>query len=108
MKAKKPHWSLEDAKRLAAEGRLFLSKTKAQAFFPDPWTAATKAQAVIADLTERQFAHTLQQTDICDVYGVRLDGKGWYVKLTIDDLLVIVSLHPLEKPLKTNAGEVKP
>lgn len=108
MKAKKPHWNLDDVKQLADEGRLLLSKTKAQAFFPDPVTATTKAQGVIADLTERHFAHTLRQVDICDVYGVRLDGKGWYLKLTIDGLLVIVSLHPLDKPLKTNSGEVKP
>jgi hypothetical protein len=46
--------------------------------------------------------------DTCDVYGVRINGSGWYLKVTIDELLVVVSLHPLTGPLKTNSGVLHP
>lgn len=108
MKAKKPHWGLDSIKALAASGKLFLTKTKAEKSFPDPATAMATARATIGDLTERQFAETLEQVDICDVYGVRVGGRGWYLKVTIDELLVVVSLHPLQKPLKTNSGILNP
>lgn len=104
MKAKKPHWELEKVRALAAAGNLMQTKTKAEKSFPDPATAMATARATIADLTERQFAETLQQLDTCDVYGVRIGGRGWYLKVTIDELLVVVSLHPLLKPLHTNSG----
>jgi hypothetical protein len=108
MKAKKPYWSLEKVKALAASGKLILSKTKAQKSFADPATAMAAAKATIGDLTERQFAETLKQVDTCDVYGVRINGSGWYLKVTIDELLVVVSLHPLAGPLKTNSGVLHP
>ncbi len=106
MKAKKPHWELDRVKALAAQGKLFLTKTKAQRFFPDAASAVATAKATIADLSERQFAETLHQGDVCDVYGVRIGGAGWYLKITIDDLRVVVSLHPLQRPLRTNAGMI--
>ena len=108
MKAKKPYWDLESIKALAASGKLFLTKTKAENSFPDPVTAMATAKATIGDLTERQFAETLTQLDICDVYGVRVSGRGWYLKVTIDELLVVVSLHPLLKPIRTNSGLLLP
>lgn len=77
MKAKRPHWQLDEAKRLAADNKLILSKTKAQAFFPDIDSAVAAVKTAIAELTERQFAHTLLQVDACDVYGVMREGKGW-------------------------------
>lgn len=80
MKAKKPYWNLENVKALAASGKLVLTKTKAEKSFPDPATAMATARATIGDLTERQFAETLKQVDICDVYGVRINGSGWYPK----------------------------
>ena len=104
MKAKKPYWDLQNVKMLAASGKLYLSKTKAQKSFSDPATAMSTARATIGDLTERQFAETLRQVDTCDVYGVRINGCGWYLKVTIDELLVVVSLHPLLRPLHTNSG----
>lgn len=55
------------------------------------------------------FCHTLHQVDICDVYGVVLDGAGWYLKVTVQNpTLIVVSLHPLMHPIRTNGGEVKP
>lgn len=108
MKAKQPHWTLDEVKKLATEGKMLLSKTKAESFFPNPAVAMAKAKTVIAELAVSQFAESLHQTDICDVYGVKFDDKGWYLKLTIDGLLVVVSLHPLERPLKTNSGLVQP
>ncbi len=108
MKAKKPYWDLENVKALAASGKLFLTKTKAEKSFPDPATAMATARATIGDLTERQFAETLKQIDTCDVYGVRINGRGWYLKVTIDELLVVVSLHPLLRPLHTNSGMLLP
>lgn len=108
MKAKKPYWDLENVKALAASGKLILTKTKAEKSFPDPAAAMAAARATISDLGERQFAETLRQVDICDVYGVHINGIGWYLKVTIDDLLVVVSLHPLLRPLQTNAGILRP
>lgn len=108
MKAKQPYWNLENVKALAASGKLILTKTKAEKSFPDPATAMAAARATIGDLTERQFAETLKQVDICDVYGVRINGSGWYLKVTIDELLVVVSLHPMLKPLHTNSGILRP
>jgi hypothetical protein len=38
-------------------------------------------------------------------------GGGWYLKLTVDEEtpeVAIISFHPLEAPLRTNRGEVKP
>ena len=58
------------------------------------------------------FAHTVQLTqDVADVYGVKIDNAGWYMKLTIDKQVpevAVISFHPLEKPLKTNGGVVQP
>ncbi len=42
------------------------------------------------------------------MYGVRINGSGWYLKVTIDELLVVVSLHPMLKPLHTNSGILRP
>jgi hypothetical protein len=48
---------------------------------------------------------------VADVYGVRFRGGGWYLKLTVDDEMpevAIISFHPLEAPLRTSGGEIKP
>ena len=112
MKAKKPYWDLERVKGLAANDRLVLSRTRALNFFEADDTAVVTAKHVIAVLTAGKFAETLLQPAKCDVYGVEIAGTGWYLKLTIDvqplEELIVISLHPLEKPLKTNTGMVKP
>lgn len=112
MKAKKPHWDLERVKGLAANDRLVLSRTRALNFFEADETAVATAKDVLAGLSADRFAHTLLQPAKCDVYGVQIAGAGWYLKLTIDpqlpEGLIVISLHPLEKPLRTNTGMVKP
>lgn len=112
MKAKKPFWNLERVKGLAASERIVLSRARALSFFPADDVAVATAKAVLADLTANAFAETLAQPARCDVYGVLIRGAGWYLKLTIDpqppEGLVVISLHPLERPIKTNTGMVKP
>lgn len=112
MKAKKPYWDIARLQRLASVGQMILTETKAKASFPTFRAAETSAREVIAGLGDGQFAETLRQTTVCDVYGVNIKGGGWYFKVTIDsgppEELIVVSLHPLERPLKTNSGTVKP
>ncbi len=112
MKAKKPYWDLERVKGLAAKDRLVLSRTRALSFFEADETAVATAKHTIAGLSADRFAETLLQPAKCDVYGVQIAGAGWYLKLTIDpqppEGLIVISLHPLERPLKTNTGTVKP
>ena len=112
MKARTPHWDIVEVKALAAKGQLVLSRTRAVDFFETADVAVATAKQVIAGLTVSRFAETLVQPARCDVYGVQVGEGGWYLKVTIDrdpqDELVVISLHPLEKPLKTNSGMVKP
>ncbi len=112
MKAKKPYWDLDRVKGLAANDRLVLSRSRALNFFEADETAVATVKQVIAGLSADRFAETLLQPAKCDVYGVQVAGAGWYLKLTIDpqppEGLIVISLHPLEKPLRTNTGMVKP
>jgi hypothetical protein len=86
--------------------------TRALNFFDTMEAASEAVQLTVAGLTARAFAHSTQQTqDVCDVYGVLVEGGGWYLKICIDELLpevAVVSFHPLERPLRTNGGEVRP
>ena len=62
-------------------------------------------------LSERDYAHQSKQTDILDVYGVLRVGGGWMLKICIDETIpevAVVSFHPLEWPLRTNRGVLKP
>lgn len=69
----------------------------------------------VGQLLEGNFAQTIEQNFVvCDVYGIKIEGAGWYVKLYLDfdgageDVVVCMSFHPLEKPLVTNGGTVNP
>ena len=112
MKAKKPHWDIARLQQLASAGQILLTETKAKASFPTFQAAQAAALEVIAGLHAGLFAETLRQMTVCDVYGVAVKGGGWYLKVTIDtgppEEVIVVSLHPLERPLKTNTGMVKP
>lgn len=112
MKAQKPYWNLERVKGLAASDRLVLSRKRALNFFEADEAAVATAKLVIDGLSADRFAETLLQPAKCDVYGVQIGGAGWYLKLTIDpqppEGLIVISLHPLERPLNTNTGMVKP
>ena len=90
---------------------MWVQITRALQFFETRESAYDTARATIASLTQRAFAHSTAQTqDVCDVYGVVVDG-GWYLKICIDETVpevAVISFHPLERPLRTNGGEVKP
>ena len=105
-----PRWSLKQVKTLAASDALLLSRAKAAAHFSSEAVAYATAKQVIAALSALDFSHTTQQADECDVYGVSIGGAGYYLKVTVVDgpRLIVVSLHPLDKPLKTKKGELKP
>ena len=113
MPAKVPHWDPARVKKLVAAGQFFIQKTRALMFIGGTIQEARQAaQEVIADLNIRSFAHTVAlQGDTADVYAVRFRGAGWYLKFCIDEerpAVSVISFHPLEYPMNTNAGEVKP
>jgi hypothetical protein len=92
---------------------LFVQVGRARAFFRDRRAAIEACRSAIATLTTTEFCETQTLTwDVADVYGVRVaDGSGWYLKITIDEAVpevAVISFHPLERPLKTNGGMVKP
>ena len=109
---KDPHWPLGEVKRLAAAGQIWVQKTRAAVFFPTTREAVQVATEIALSLDVGAFSSTQELThDVADVYGIVRDGKGWFLKLCIDvevPELLIISLHPLERPLVTNAGVVKP
>jgi hypothetical protein len=96
----------------ARDGGLFVQRTRALDCFPTLSEAIRVARATIVELTESRFAGSVHLTwDVADVYGVKVGGRGWYLKLTIDEgvpEVAVISFHPLERPLKTNGGLVRP
>jgi len=113
MRAKTPHWDLERVKALVAAGSFMIQQGRAFAHIGGTYAdAAAEMQGVITGLTTRSFSHTQTLTwDIADVYGVVFRDGGWYLKLTIDEEIpevAVISFHPLEAPLRTNGGEVRP
>lgn len=101
-------------KSLAVDGdNVWVMIGRAVSFFGGDRRAALAAvQRAIAKLTERAFVKTQQQTwDTVDVYAFKNeDGAGWMMKLYIDKEteVTVVSFHPLERPIKTNGGWVRP
>ena len=68
---------------------------------------------VIEHLRTTDFAHGVQlAVHAADVYGVRIDNRGWYLKLAVVEdlgkLMLVISFHPLDKPLSTRDGVVEP
>lgn len=111
---KKPHWDLEEVKRLAGQrDGLWVQVGRALVFFDGDARAAKEAVLKTIDgLTVKDFVRTVEQTwDVVDVYGVRRqDDAGWMLKLYIDQAtqVTVISFHPLEHPIKTNGGWVRP
>ncbi len=109
----KPHWPLTDVRRLAAEDRLALTLSACDAF-PSRMVAGVWIKDLIATLRPEHFAHSVQlEVHRADVYGIFKDGCGWYVKLSMakdaDGLAVLViSCHPVERPLKTGKRTITP
>jgi len=95
------------AARGAKDGLEILWSRAAQ-FFASRTEALVAARAILAGITNKDFARTIALAhDIANEYGVRWAGAGWYLKLTIDETVpevVVISLHPLEHPLRTNRG----
>ena len=89
-----------------------MQRTRALDSFEGPKAAYEFAREVIAELTEKSFVESKQHTyDVMDIYGVRTEEAGWYLKLCIDEdvsEVTVVSLHPLERSIKTRGGVVKP
>ena len=108
----RPHWPLARIQQLATKRKLFIQRTRALDFFPTPMEAFSAAKEVLTTLEIKSFAQTVKLThDVADVYGVVIEQHGWYLKLTIDETepeVVVISFHPLERPLKTRGGMVKP
>jgi hypothetical protein len=110
---KTPHWDLAEVKRLATQrDGLWVQVGRALVLFADAQAAKDAVKRALSGLTVRRFVKTVQQTwDIVDVYALkREDGAGWMMKLYIDQgaQVNVISFHPLERPIKTNGGWVKP
>jgi Motility quorum-sensing regulator, toxin of MqsA len=112
VKARVPRFPLVRVKALVAAGSFVVQESRAQAFHETYRQAALAVREVCSQITERQFARTESLTwDEADVYGVWYRQRGWYLKLTIDESipeLAIISFHPLQRPLRTNAGVMNP
>lgn len=61
---------------------------------------------MIAALGEKDFVETKHQNpDVCDVYAVLVDARGWYVKFTLlPEKVFLISFHRLEHPIRTARG----
>ena len=109
---KQPHYSLERVRELTREGKIWLSKGKAMNSFDTPKAAYEFAARVAELLSVEHFSETVTLVwEVADVYGIRIDDAGWYVKLYIDETepeASFISLHPLARTLKTNSGKVNP
>lgn len=118
---KKAHWDLVEVQALAAARKVRWSASRAI----DPLREVCGSQwkqhglRILGKLDEGAFHGTVDQRSIkFDVYGVRHEGIGWYVKLSIDNVLdakgavteqlFTISCHPLERPLRTSGGQVQP
>ena len=111
MRRRAPFWTLTTAQQLAREGKIWLSKTRVLALFETDDLAAAAVLSAIANLTADNFAATVLLTETeetCDVYGLTVHGAGWYLKFTIDADLLILSFHPLVRPLRVNKGWIHP
>lgn len=118
---KKPHWPLAEVLALVTARKLRWSASRAIDPLREVYGSNWKQHGVriLAKVAEGAFHGTLDQNGMkFDVYGLRHDSIGWYVKLTIDNVfdakgnvteqLFTISCHPLERPLRTNSGEVQP
>lgn len=109
-----PHHPLDEVKRLVTAGKFSLSRTRAQDFLIPPRTlreARRYVAAALQSLSVENFEKSMQlRDDMSDVYGLNVDGTGWYIKLCIDDQgeVDVISFHPPEHPIRTRAGTITP
>jgi hypothetical protein len=84
-----------------------VTQTRVVTFFLSRKDALNAARDMIAKLTEMDFVETIvQNPDLCDVYAVTREGRGWYVKLTVfPEQVLLISFHPLSRPIRTVRGK---
>lgn len=41
-----------------------------------------------------------------DVYAIRADGEGWYIKFYIESNMCLMSFHPLDYDIRLASGEI--
>lgn len=110
-----PHHSLDEVKRLVAAGKLTVMRGRALNLLVPPMTYAGAVgfvAAAIQLLSVDNFHSSVSLTyDVGDVYGLNVDGVGWYIKLCIDQdvpEVAVISFHPPEHAMRTKAGTIKP
>ncbi len=109
----RPHWSLAEIRKLAARERLVLTHAACD-HFSTRGEALDWIHGVVADLRTENFAYTVKlEVHTADVYGLVVDGCGWYLKLTLEkdargELVLVISCHPVEYPLVTRGGTIEP
>ncbi len=96
---------------MVVAGKVWAHRERAINFFPTVADCHAAIRAVVANLVARSYAERVEQGgDVCDV----LNGdENWYLKFYVDEQvpgeeLTTISLHPLERPLRTNGGVHKP
>ena len=72
-----------------------------------------RACAAIQSLRLTDFAHSSHlAVHDADIYGVTANDHGWYLKLTVVEelgkIVLVISFHPLDQPLRTRGGMVEP
>ena len=107
-----PKYPIARVRELASEGTYRVEGSENQ-HFVSPKEARDFAKARLCALENAQFAKCERLTnDWADVYGLSVDGCGWYLKLIVfeedDPRVLVVSLHPLEHRLNTRGGVVEP
>ena len=111
-----PYYDLEAFKAEVRAGNVHVYRTRAIALIQEirrcsRGRAVEFAHKAALSLSPEAYAHTLLMPDrqVHDVYGIMIQGKGWYVKIeihTIDGQPGIVSCHPAEYDLVTRGGVV--
>ena len=109
----RPRWPLERVKGLVASGKFAMTHSACDRF-PTRSDALAAATDAIRGLRPTDFAHTaILPRHVADVYGVSSHERGWYLKLAITEdaqgcAVLLISFHPLDRPLKTRKGMVYP
>ena len=116
---KSPVHSVDEVRACAARNAVVLMSSSAKDPLRDHFgsnraghaaACAALAMLLVDDFVEAVVRDTTQQP--ADVYGVRVDGRDWYVKLFLtvdfdapyDDVTVCVSFHPPKFPMTTRSG----
>jgi len=107
----KARWAVAEIKDLCGRGRILVAHEICDTFPTRSEAVATLAE-ILGELSSADFAHTDElEHCLADVYGVIVEGAGWYLKLTVVEAqpaVLVISFHRLERPLKTRGGMVEP